>query len=391
MDNYIEEQFIEKSPNPITIDGTENILYQMKNCICKIINNNGKKGTGFFCRIPYNDKLLPVLITNYHIINENIYDKKAKIELTLNDDKKAIILKLDNSRIKFTNKDLDVSIIEIKQKIDNINHFLDIDDNINTNLEYVYNNKSVYILHYPKGSLANVSYGLSNQIIDNNCYHFCSTEEGSSGAPILLLDSFKVIGIHKGGPNNKNFKFNLGTYIKSAIQLFNIENDINNKYNASNEVNYQNNNNQEMSYFNENKNYNMNNMNNIRNSKSQIYNQNYNNLIGSNQIYKNIEKTEFDNFAPLEPIFQEGPKRAIKDTREENRLLSNYFGSESDNGFIMDSNAFLTTSKINEEINEGTIVRPPIYKNNKLKSIFEPIKVLPTVYRGTKSDSINRK
>ena len=33
---------------------------------------------------------------------------------------------------------------------------------------------------------------------NNNIYHFCSTEGGSSGAPILNLENFKVIGIHRG-------------------------------------------------------------------------------------------------------------------------------------------------------------------------------------------------
>ena len=51
MDYFIqEEKYIEKYPNPITIDGTETIIYQMKNCICKIINKDGINGTGFFCR-----------------------------------------------------------------------------------------------------------------------------------------------------------------------------------------------------------------------------------------------------------------------------------------------------------------------------------------------------
>ena len=34
------EKLIETSPNPISIKGTEKILFQMKNCICKIYNKN---------------------------------------------------------------------------------------------------------------------------------------------------------------------------------------------------------------------------------------------------------------------------------------------------------------------------------------------------------------
>ena len=71
MEDYLPEKHIEKSPNPINIEGTEKILFQMKNCICKIINNEGNKGTGFFCIIPINDKLMPFLITNNHILDES--------------------------------------------------------------------------------------------------------------------------------------------------------------------------------------------------------------------------------------------------------------------------------------------------------------------------------
>ena len=68
---------------------------------------------------------------------------------------------------------------------------------INFHKEYN-NNKIIYILHFPEGNILNFS---KNIIIDidknNNIYHFCSTEGGSSGATILNLDTLKVIGVHK--------------------------------------------------------------------------------------------------------------------------------------------------------------------------------------------------
>ena len=42
---------------------------------------------------------MPVLITNNHILNENSISKDKKIELTLIEDKKALVINLDNSRI----------------------------------------------------------------------------------------------------------------------------------------------------------------------------------------------------------------------------------------------------------------------------------------------------
>jgi len=65
-EDFIKEKYIENSVNPVSIEGLEKILFQMKNCICKIYKNDGTKGTGFFCRIPFPDEsnLLHVLFTN---------------------------------------------------------------------------------------------------------------------------------------------------------------------------------------------------------------------------------------------------------------------------------------------------------------------------------------
>ena len=74
-----QEKLIEKQPLPVSLEGTKKIIEQMENCICKIYPNNGVKGTGFFCKIPFNNNLLPVLITNNHILNENDIDNNQII------------------------------------------------------------------------------------------------------------------------------------------------------------------------------------------------------------------------------------------------------------------------------------------------------------------------
>ena len=47
---------------------------------------------------------------------------------------------------------------------------------------------------------------------------FCSTDNGSSGAPILNSSNNKLIGIHKGASNNHNF--NKGTILIFPIKEF---------------------------------------------------------------------------------------------------------------------------------------------------------------------------
>ena len=243
-----KEIFTGKSPDPVTIEGTERILLQMKNYICKIIKKEGEKGTGFFCKIPIpNNDFLPVLITNNHVLKESDIDNGKIIEITINNDKGYGNITIDETRKKFTSKELDITIVEIKPD-DKIKEFLDVDIDINNDikiLEKTYRKKSIYILHYIYGNNITVSYGLTNGIVDKEIHHICNTEKGSSGSPILSLDSFKVIGIHFGGPKNEQFKFNRGTLMKYAVEefvnkVYNMKsknsNNIENKYKVLNEM-----------------------------------------------------------------------------------------------------------------------------------------------------------
>ena len=240
MSNNIEEISIEVQPIPVDLDGTNKILEQMMNCICKIVKDNGKKGTGFFCKFPFHNKnnLLYVLITNNHILDENdiknekiikfiMINKEQNIEKEIEEiEEIEKEIRMDNSRKKFTIKKedegIDITIIEIKPKIDKIDVdiFLEIDDKI---LELDCKNKSIYILHYPKDKRL-VSYGLINSIYEGKTIsHYCNTEYGSSGGPILLLNNFKIIVMHYGCSKNINYQLNYGTFIKYAINEFNYK------------------------------------------------------------------------------------------------------------------------------------------------------------------------
>ena len=68
----INENIIKDHPNPIPYECSKKILEQMEKNICKI-KIGEEQGTGFFCKIPFPTKenLLPVFVTNNHIININ--------------------------------------------------------------------------------------------------------------------------------------------------------------------------------------------------------------------------------------------------------------------------------------------------------------------------------
>jgi V8-like Glu-specific endopeptidase len=112
-----------------------------------------------------------------------------------------------NNRMKYTNPDYDITILELREDKDDIHEFLELDDiiienildnNINKDSNQVFIGETIYIIQYPEGKLS-VSYNILNAIYEDKKYnfnHFCSTKNGSSGSPILNISSNKIIGIH---------------------------------------------------------------------------------------------------------------------------------------------------------------------------------------------------
>ena len=223
------------APDSIPFEGLAVIKEQKDNNVCKIIKENNLTGTGFLCIIPFPDKLhpLPVLMTCNHVFNDEDIKPGKKIKLIFKD-KIEKILNIDNSRITYTSKEdeFDTTIIEIKND-DNfdINNMLEIDNNIyKDDLNQYYKNKTVYIIHYPNGLNSSYSHNIIQNIDVSNTkiYHLCESNDGSSGAPILNLQNFSVMGIHVG--KKKNLKANLGMVLKPIIEKFyNIQNNANKK------------------------------------------------------------------------------------------------------------------------------------------------------------------
>jgi len=220
-----KESTLNDYPKVISYECSKKIIEQMEKNICKItIDKN--QGTGFFCEIPFEnkEKLLPVFITNNHIINKDFLNKKdAKIKLDIKSEEDMKELNLSN-RMKYTNEEYDITIIEIKPE-DKINNYLELDDiimndilnNKNNIKEYI--SETIYIIQYPENKLS-VSYGILDNIYEDEKYNFnhkCSTRGGASGSPILNINN-KVIGIHKEGNNKK--QYNKGTFLNFPIKEF---------------------------------------------------------------------------------------------------------------------------------------------------------------------------
>jgi V8-like Glu-specific endopeptidase len=220
MEDIFNEVIIDLYPKPVTIEGTKKILHQMETSICKIHKKNGQKGTGFFVEISYDKIIIPVMITNYHILDEDYLKKNEEIKISLNDDTIIKTIKLNEKRRIYSNRKFDTTIIEIKPEKDNITDFMELDDNIfKEDSNILYNRQSIYIIHYEKGEKAKVSYAImENGKEEYNIVHFCCTENGSSGSPIINLLNNKIIGIHKQG--SSKLQKNFGTYLKFPINEY---------------------------------------------------------------------------------------------------------------------------------------------------------------------------
>ena len=122
-------------------------------------------------------------------------------------------IKITENRRVFTDKELDYTCIELFESDGIINYFK-IDPNLfKHNNKYLENN-DIFILQFPNGNDLSFSYGKILSLKDNKIIHNSSTEDGSSGSPIIkrCKDNY-IIGLHFGGvKKNKNeYKYNLAT------------------------------------------------------------------------------------------------------------------------------------------------------------------------------------
>ena len=194
-------------------------LQKAKNAVCEICVSEHKFGSGFFCKIPYtqnNNLLLPVLITNNHVLSKDSLENDIKIKI--NGETKFISLK---GRKKWSDEEMDFTCIEIKEEEDKIHTFYNLDDKVldkNYSNDY-YLNHNVLIFAINKNDK---QLGFSNGVIKKNQDSFfaytCNTYPGCSGGCIVNQFNNNVIGIHRGEIETGNEKaINTAIYINNVI------------------------------------------------------------------------------------------------------------------------------------------------------------------------------
>ena len=201
------------------------ILNQQSKSLCQITTNDGKK-TGFLCNIPN-----PVLITNNHILNESQIKPGNEINIEFTDEngkKNNKKIKIDDKRTIYTigqlkGEDIDTTIIELKPVEDNLNglEFIEIaTDLMNDGAENLYEEKYVYQIYYENGEeviTTGIIYKKDKKDKSSTLFHNLTTDEDSSGSPIILYD-YKVIGLNR--KKEADEKFNTATLLQFPIKEY---------------------------------------------------------------------------------------------------------------------------------------------------------------------------
>jgi V8-like Glu-specific endopeptidase len=215
---------IDTGHKPIPIDIINTVMKSICKISIKMKDQKIQNGTGFFMNI---SNTIKYLITNYHVINPDLINEDIEIEIEIWNHKK-MKLSLNNYNIKYFEDPKDITVIEIKNSNEiykDIN-FLDYDRNY-INGYKIYNNVDVFSIEHPFGKIAACASGKIIKIYDYEFDHNISTDNGSSGCPIILLNDninlIQVIGIHKNA--DKLEKINGGTFIGEIFK------ELNNDYN----------------------------------------------------------------------------------------------------------------------------------------------------------------
>ena len=211
--------FIKRSGKKINFNDFEKIA---KYSICQIeynIKNNINEkviffGTGFLVKlpIPMMNEPLYGLMTNNHVLGLNHFENNFEFKIIFKSIDTEYTVKINEMCFIFTCELIDVTFIQFQNPLIKKIHeenFLD------CNIKNCKINDIIYSIQYPKGENLEFAHGYIEDINGFDYFHSSSTDEGSSGSPLLNND-LKVVGIHKAKRKSENVnvatRFNIIMY-----------------------------------------------------------------------------------------------------------------------------------------------------------------------------------
>ena len=208
-----------KLDNPI--DPIDKTMKVAKGTVKIELSNDKGLASGFFLQLKRNNKNFYCLMTNAHVVNEDMIKNKEKIKIKYDIEEKELNLELNEEERIIINCyegfGYDISIIEIipKDEIKDKTYFLEPNtDDYNNFIE-----KEIQIIQFPEGkrlSLSEAKITGKHKTYDYMFFHEASTKKGSSGSPIVLKNDDRVLGIHKGAIEGK--EKNIGIFIGDIVE-----------------------------------------------------------------------------------------------------------------------------------------------------------------------------
>ena len=206
-------------------------LNKLQKCIRNIVINNKIYGTGFLMELKKEKIPFYCLITNDHVISEDLIESNTEIKILYaqNDQDKIFKIKLNkNERFirSYGYLGIGATVIQIFPEKNEINKEFffknnDIEALAKSNYKML-EDINIHILQYPgSGNILSISQGNYLGIYNiNEFFHNASTELGSSGSPVFIFYKGKIVifGIHKGRNKNKN----IGEFIYPIIHSLKI-------------------------------------------------------------------------------------------------------------------------------------------------------------------------
>jgi len=199
---------MEEYLKPVSKQCTQRILEQMNSNSFGIIQNTHY--ICFFTKIKHNNMNIPVMITNFQIIDYIESNKYLNIYISNE------LIMIEIGKGKYFNKDYDLALIEIKEN--NTIKFFELDDNLyEKEIEIVYNKKSIYIINYNNKNDINVAYSIINNIKYSEIFYSRYLNKNKNNKlPIFDLSNNKLIGIQI---NNSKYYYK-GLLFKFIIKDF---------------------------------------------------------------------------------------------------------------------------------------------------------------------------
>ena len=185
-------------------------------------NKKSGAGTGFFIKFkdPNSDNRFKYfLMTCEHVIQKEIIEEEPiEFDIVYFYEKYSKKFKFKKSQ-RFTKEymsdyNIDITIVEIKLNEIPVILFLEPDYNINNYQKYL--NNEIIVHQYPQALEQCASQGKIIKIYNKEITHESSTEQGSSGSPIVIKNQIEVIGVHKSGSEEN--KLNCGNLIIDVIK-----------------------------------------------------------------------------------------------------------------------------------------------------------------------------